>query len=167
MVDAWRLGPAYDTPRCRHRTNFLHSNKVVLVQYIAHGGQPPTAPLLFALHMDQLTLTFSHTTSLPLLKCGSRPGKSTREHSGSGEGKTPLNGHHPGITVSFIAFSIQYFLHPGFKGIICKSLSPSDLWLVVRFSFLSSFKDPLINKNAHVLVVWPWKYKNSSCKAAN
>jgi hypothetical protein len=37
----------------------------------------------------------------------------------------------------------------------------------MRFSSLSSFKDPLINKKAYALVVWPWKYKNSSCKAAN
>jgi hypothetical protein len=37
-------------------------------------------------------------------------------------------------------------------------LALGDLLLVVRFSSLSLFKDPLINKKAHALVVWPWKY---------
>jgi hypothetical protein len=36
-----------------------------------------------------------------------------------------------------------------------------EIWLFF------SFKGPLINKKAHALVVWPWKYKNCSYKAAN
>jgi hypothetical protein len=62
---------------------------------------------------------------------------------------------------------LKYFLHPGFKGIICKSLCPRWSMIGDKICSLSSFKHPLINKKAHALVVWSWKCKNCSCKAAN
>jgi hypothetical protein len=61
----------------------------------------------------------------------------------------------------------SYCLHPGFKGTICKSLGPR--WSIIggEICLFLSFKDPLINKKAHALVIWSWKCKICSCKAAN
>jgi hypothetical protein len=70
-------------------------------------------------------------------------------------------------TTTLIMDQRQYSLHPGLKGIIWKSLCSRWSMIGGKICSLSSFKHPLINKKAHALVVWPWKCKNCSCKAAN
>jgi hypothetical protein len=62
---------------------------------------------------------------------------------------------------------LSYFLYPGFKGTICKSFGPRRSMIDGEIWLFLSFKDSLINKKTHALVVWSWKCKNCSCKAAN